>query len=202
MNKKNILILILLITPVLMMAQFKVDLSLNPGITKTTSDGFSGPGDNKLGFSFQGGFDANYMFSEKVGIGTGVYYTYSESKWKYPVSMDQSSNAISIPLNLIYRFNSSIIEMLLGAVVNISLNEKVASSSGSKYEYKSFYTSLKLGCFYKFNDKLKLGIIADAGISPYFEITPVNAVPEYAAPVEKLLLQSLGIRINYTLFGK
>lgn len=200
MKKKNILVLAILFAPFMAMAQFKVDFSLSPGINKVKVE-TPGPGYDQSGFSFRGGADAIYMFNSNLGIGSGLSFSYYKSIWELP-EIDRSSNAISIPLNLLYHFSSSPIEALFGTTANFNLNKKLQPNVNNKEEYKPLYLTLQVGAFYYLNDKFKLGIIADAGISPYYENKVLNAAPQYGTPIYKYFLQSLSLKLNYTLFGK
>lgn len=200
MKIKNILILLILISPVLGIAQFKLDMSFSTGINEVQIKDGGGPGDHESGFSFKGGIDATYMINSNVGIGSGLFYSYYNVVWELSET-DRSSNALSIPLNLIYQIQSSPIEILFGAIANINLNEQFTPDVNTKHEYQPLYMNLQLGGFYNFN-KLKLGIIADTGISPYFKLTSLNAAPQYGKPVDKYFLRSLSLKLSYTLFGK
>lgn len=201
MKKKNLLLLIILFAPFVAMAQFKLDVSLISGINEVQIKDGGGSGDHESGFSFKGGVDAIYMFNSNIGIGSGLFYSYYNVVWELS-EINRSSNALSIPLNLIYQIQSSPVEILFGATANINLNEQLTSNVNTKHEYIPLYMSLQLGGFYNINDKIKVGIIADAGISPYYEMTALNAAPQYGTPVYKYFLQSLSFKLSYTLFGK
>ena len=204
MKSKNIIFIILLIAPILLRAQFKTDISFGAGINNTQLKRIPGIRINDFGFAFKAGIDIIYNFNENLGIGSGVYYSYHDPD--IPINIlgyDRSLKAISIPISMLYNINSSPIEVQLGVVANFSMNKKTPHTSIETTEFESMMTSLQLGCFYYMNKTLKLGILFDASLEPYFKVTPLNeGPPEYSAPIKHLYQRSLIFKLSYTLLRK
>lgn len=107
MKKRNILIFIILITPFIVRAQFKLDVSLSPGFDNT-------------GLTFKGGLNTNYYFNDTWGISSGVYYSYYKSDNTF-LDNSKSYNAIGIPVSLLYKIKSSHFQILLGTIANYNI---------------------------------------------------------------------------------
>ncbi len=197
MKNKFIFLFMMLIIPILSWAQFELDVSFSSGFSKTYDKRGGSPVSDKFGLSYKGGFETNYIFKSGFGIGTGLLYSYTESTWIISIDHDRSSNAISIPFNIFYQFGSSKFEFLLGTTANINLNKGFRLNINSKEEYKPLYMNLQAGGFYHLSKTLKLGIITNVGITPYFEYTILNAVPEYGTPINKYFLRSVSLKLSY-----
>jgi len=203
MKKKHILVLIIIIAPFIAMAQFKVDFSLSPGISKVFINSAIGQtsilqDEHKLGTSMKGGFESSYTFKSNFGLGIGIFYSYNKSNWYYEnrLQIKRYSKAISIPINANYKIKSLKLGFIIGAAININLNEDYASIGNHKLENNNLFFSFQGGCFYSLSDVIKLSLLYESDIDPFYSDTYLDH------PSENYYFRSLNLKISYTLFGK
>ncbi len=166
---KRSLIILVLILPLLSMAQFKINLGINPGVSKIYSNDSYSKNPHNIGISFKAGLETNYFFNENFGIGTGASYYYNNANWSFHGTDmgNLTSEFISLPVNLFYRFNNQKFEIVWGGSVNLRLGSNYPLHDYENGSYDDGYINLHAGFSYYLNNKTKIGFLYEAGVQPF-----------------------------------
>ena len=209
MKLKHFLIFFLFLFPLLSQAQIKLDLSISSGFSKTyVVDENAGKyyplmNEHKLGTSLKGGLDMEYLFNNNISIGVGVHYIQKKSVRYYADThkMDRISKAISIPISFNYQFKATNFGLLLGAAANINLNKNEPTLFNTyQYENQKLFYSIHAGAYYQMIDHIKLSIIYEADLSPFYSYTYLSTPENH--PGQNYLFRSINLKLSYTVFSK
>lgn len=202
MKKKHILILIILIAPVMAISQFRIEPTFSIGINKIKTENISRPYE-ELGVSYKGGLDVIYHSASKLNFLSGIYFSHHKSQG-WDTYVFRSSKTISIPLNINWQIIPNIIDLQLGPVVHFNLNKVYHTWANNKQEHLPIYASLQVGGVYSLSKQIKIGLIADFGLTPY--LVDIYLWPSQITPPESILdryyFNSFSIKLNYALFRK
>lgn len=112
--------------------------------------------------------------------------------------MDNVSKAISIPIQLRYRFDLFRVGIFAGSAINFNFkNDLLNELYSSNFHLNKIYLSVFAGCFFQASNKIKLSFILEQDKQPFY-----NYKDDSQHNFNDYYFGSMSLKLNYTLFNK
>jgi hypothetical protein len=182
--KKITLLLLYLLLPFFMMAQWSFYMTVAGGVASENSiiPAYSGSGSfevsgySRAGYALQGGVEANYKFTcSRMGLGIGIFYSHNRSLQTddaNPLWMQQKeywhAESVRIPANLFIflgKRRRSVLSFGLSGNFNLRHHDyDPPNLGGTTYRDNPFFAGIQTGYRYKWN-RFEIGVLLYRDVS-------------------------------------
>ena len=215
--KKIFILSVLLWLPFWVAAQWSVSIKAGAGVAKEFERGndASDP-DNGLSFSFFStpgyswfaGMYADYSFSQRLGLGTGLAYSYSRSPDDlmhdaFGFNDYWHAQTLKIPVSLLWSPGASEHSLLrFGFSGEINLRHHEFDKSQSiTYRDNPFFLGVHLGYEYALSQRFRLGILLNSDITYFLEQVEMADFNGNVAVSFKRYYFTSQLTLSYRIFG-
>jgi hypothetical protein len=211
--KKIFILTVLLWLPFWAAAQWSVSIKAGAGMAKE----FERDDDGGLSFSFSStpgyawfaGVYADYYFSQRLGIGSGLVYAYSRSRDDliddhFGFDYYWRSQALKIPVTLLWAPGASgrsLLRFGFSGEINLRHHEFDKSQSIT-YRDHPFFLGVHFGYEYALSQKFKIGILLNSDITYFLEQVEIGDSNGNIAVSYRRYYFTSQVTLSYRIFGK
>ncbi len=216
--KKSIILFILLWLPFLAAAQWTVNLKAGAGTAKEferevipadPKNGLSYSFFSTPGYSYFGGVDVNYFFSQHLGLSTGLAYSFSRSRDDlmgdvFGFEEYWISETIKTPVSLLWspgNSGRSIIRVGFSAEINLRHQEFEKGQHSITYRDNPFFLGFHLGYEYGLSKRFRLGILLNTDMTYFLNQIEHDYITGEVFINYRRYYFTSQITLSYQLFG-